>query len=345
MTKPLYQKIIDDLLQDIQSGRLLENAKVPTEKELSQIYNVSRITSKRALTELENKGLIYRIQGKGSYVRLQQPKKDRALRILFLIPFANDLSLGNFNDGLAPVTTKKHYEVILSSAEFLVNKTAADIVAEFDGMIYYAHNTEDFLDTLFELSFYQFPVIVLDKKIHDLSYPTIQSDNFAGGELATDYLAKQGHQRIAYIFGESTLPQSVRQRYLGYIHGTKQHKLAFHTTLSDLGAYNSLEILAYLQKNNVTAVVCENDLVAISLMNQAKQAGISIPDQLAIIGFDDIQAASLVDPPLTTIAQDFTTMGRLAGESLIEWIEQKIVPNDCQVPVKQKIRQTTKENL
>ena len=343
MTKPLYKKIIDDLLQAIASGKLPEHAQLPTEKELSQTYQVSRITSKRALTELENQGLIYRIQGKGSYVQTQRPKKKKAARILFLIPFLNDLSLGNFNEGLAPVTSEHQYEVIMSSAEFLINKQAEDIMADFDGMIYYAHNTEDFLDTLFELSIQQFPVIILDKKIHDLPYPTIQSDNFSGGEMATNYLATHGHQRIAYIFGESTLPQSVRQRYLGYIHATKEHHLSFHTALSDKAAISSEKTLEYLIENEITGVVCENDLVAISLMNQAKRANISIPAQLSVVGFDNIQAAALVDPSLTTIAQDFKGMGQLAGTMLIEWIEQQVIPTDQQIPVKQIIRHSTKE--
>jgi GntR family transcriptional regulator of arabinose operon len=343
MTKPLYKKIIDDLLQAIESGQLQEHAQLPTEKELSQTYQVSRITSKRALTELENQGLIYRIQGKGSYVQTRKPKKKNVARILFLIPFVNDLSLGNFNEGLAPITSEHHYEVIMSSTEFLINKQAADIMADFDGMIYYAHNTEDFLDTLFELSIQQFPVIILDKKIHDLPYPTVQSDNFSGGEMATTYLASLGHQRIAYIFGESSLPQSVRQRYLGYIHATKEQHLSFHTALSDKQAILGEQTVDYLLENAITGVVCENDLVAIALMNQIKRVNIAIPSQLSVVGFDNIQAASLIDPALTTIAQDFKGMGKLAGEMLIKWIEQQIVPTDQQVPVNQIIRHSTKE--
>ncbi|EOH96578.1 hypothetical protein UAY_02946 [Enterococcus moraviensis ATCC BAA-383] len=344
MSKPLYKKIIDDLLQAIETGQLPENAQLPTEKELSSTYDVSRITSKRALTELENLGLIYRIQGKGSYVQKRKPRKKKVARILFLIPFVNDSSLGNFNAGLAPVTSEHHYEVIMSSAEFLINKQAADIIEDFDGMIYYAHNTDDFLDTLFELSIQQFPVIILDKKIHDLPYPTVQSDNFSGGAMATNYLVDQGHQRIAYIFGEPTLPQSVRQRYLGYIHATKKKNLSFHTALTDKQAFLSADTIDYLNQNAITGVVCENDLVAISLINQAKRTNIDIPTQLSVVGFDNIQASALIDPPLTTIAQDFKGMGKLAGTLLIEWIENLVIPVDQQVPVKQIIRNSTKEN-
>lgn len=69
MTKPLYKQIIDDLVAAIESGQLPVGAKLPTEKELSLTYGVSRITSKRALTELETSGLITRTQGKEAMFR------------------------------------------------------------------------------------------------------------------------------------------------------------------------------------------------------------------------------------------------------------------------------------
>lgn len=84
--------------------------------------------------------------------------------------------------------------------------------------------------------------------------------------------------------------------------------------------------------------------MAISLINQAKRTNIDIPTQLSVVGFDNIQASALIDPPLTTIAQDFKGMGKLAGTLLIEWIENLVIPVDQQVPVKQIIRNSTKEN-
>lgn len=343
MTKPLYKQIIDDLVTAIERGQLPIGAKLPTEKELSLTYGVSRITSKRALTELEASGLITRTQGKGSYVQALKTKPSVTPKLLFLIPFANDLSLGNFNEGLAPVIAAHPYDVVLSSTEFLINKRAEDLMQEFAGMIYYAHQTDDFLDTLFELSLADFPVIILDKKIHDLPYPTIQSDNFSGGEMATTYLMNSGHQRIAYIFGETTLPQSVRQRYLGYLHATKTYQLPFHTARTDQAAFLSTHTMDYLLSNHITGVVCENDLVAINLMKQAKQAQVAIPEALSVFGFDNIQAASLVDPPLSTIAQNFERMGQLAGQLLIQWIEQGTQPEDQQIAVEKIIRYSTKE--
>lgn len=347
MNQPLYQQIFNDLQKAIADGSLPVDSQVPTEKELSQKYQVSRITSKRALTELEQLGLIYRVRGKGSFVKsssIEEAKETviKNSRILFLLPFLSDLSVGDFTKGLNPVMQENQLEVMMTTLDFLSNKTAKEIMQEFDGLIYYAFDVDQHLDLLFELSLKQFPVVILDKKIYELPFPTVLSDNFQGGALATSHLIAKGHQKIAYLFGEQTHPQSVRQRYLGYLEALDKAKLPFHTTLDAKGT--SLEtLLTYINEYQVSAFVCENDLVAIQTMNQLKQQGYRIPDDFSIIGFDDIQAAALVDPPLTTIAQDFHQLGELAGKALITWLTTKEIPSDISYPVSFIKRHSTKE--
>ena len=78
-------------------------------------------------------------------------------------------------------------------------------------------------------------------------------------------------------------------------------------------------------------------------MNYLKQHGYDIPNDFSVIGFDDIQAAALVDPPLTTVAQDFHKLGEIAGRSLIEWLQTKEIPADSSYPVSFIKRHSTKE--
>ncbi|WP_331836741.1 GntR family transcriptional regulator [Erysipelothrix piscisicarius] len=89
MTKPLYEKIKNDIQRDIMNGTLSVHSQLPTELELSTTYGVSRITSKRALNELEQDGLIYRVQGKGSFVAESNTKKtsEDVYDLLFMMPF------------------------------------------------------------------------------------------------------------------------------------------------------------------------------------------------------------------------------------------------------------------
>ncbi|OTP06816.1 GntR family transcriptional regulator [Enterococcus sp. 10A9_DIV0425] len=347
MDQPLYKKIFLALETAIKEGKLPVDSQVPTEKELSQQYNVSRITSKRALTELEQLGLIYRVRGKGSFVKaLTSDATDTNVtsqkRILFLLPYLSDLSVGDFTKGLNPVMQDNQFDVLMTTLDFLEKKKASDIMQEFDGLIYYAFQTDQHLDLLFELSLKDFPVIILDKKIYELPFPTVLSDNFQGGSLATRQLIESGHTNIAYLFGDKIHPQSVRQRYLGYLEALNQANLTFHSTLNDQETMEDV-LTTYIKDHQVTAFVCENDLVAIHAMKQLKQQGYSIPNDFSVIGFDDIQAAALIDPPLTTIAQDFHQLGKLAGETLITWLETKVKPEDITHPVTLIKRQSTKE--
>jgi GntR family transcriptional regulator of arabinose operon len=325
MKEPLYKKIYQELYDLIQSGVLAPDSKVPTEKELSEKYQVSRITSKRALTELEQNNLIYRIQGSGSFVRKQVPSQTKG-KVLFILPFANDLSLGNFTEGIYPMMQEKGFELMLTPVDYLEQTTAEALTEEFDGMIYYASNTSSNYDLLFELAAQQFPVVTLDKTLHEFAFPAVLADNFEGGQLATEHLLALGHQRIGYIFGDQHHPQSVRQRYLGYVDQLQSNQAPFRTKLDDSQALLASAV-AYIQENQLTAAVCENDLIAIELIRQLRQVGYQIPTDFSVIGFDDIQAAALVDPPLTTVKQNFAELGRLAGIKLIELIQKNSTKN------------------
>ena len=343
MSQPLYRKIYEDLEKAIKSDVFPSGSQLPTEKELSETYQVSRITSKRALTELEHAGFISRIRGKGSFVKdeLQKPVK-KANKILFILPFINDLYLGNFTEGISPIMQKNDSAILMTTIDYLNQKKADDIIQEFDGLIYYVQNQESYLDLLAELSFKDFPVILLDKKIYDLPFPTVLSENADGGLSSTQFLIQQGHKKIGYLFSHKARPQSVRQRYLGYIQAIKESELDFLTPIDDKQATND-HIVEYVTNHHLTALVCENDLTAITAMTLLKKANLSVPEDFSIIGFDNLQAASLVDPPLTTVAQNFRLIGETAGHYLINWIENDAVPEDTKIPVSLIKRQSTKE--
>lgn len=343
MNQPLYRKIYDDLEKAILSGEFPSGSQLPTEKELSDTYQVSRITSKRALTELEQSGFISRIRGKGSFVKNSSQKAaKKANQILFILPFVDDLSLGNFTEGITPIMQKYNSDILMTTLDYLNQKKADEITREFDGLIYYVQNPDSYLDFLAELSFENFPVILLDKKIYDVPFPVVISENAGGGFSATQFLIQQGHKRIGYLFSQEVHPQSVRQRYLGYIQAIKEAELNFLTSIDDKQATNA-SLIEYLNQHQVTALVCENDLTAITAMNQLKEAGFAIPKDFSIIGFDNLQAAGLVDPPLTTVAQNFKLLGETAGRYLINWIENNEIPEDTKIPVSLIKRHSTKE--
>lgn len=343
MSLPLYQQISDDLKQKIVTKTFKSGDQLPTEKELSETYSVSRITAKRALTELEQLGLVSRTRGKGTFVQELNKNHTKLLkRVLFIIPFEG-MSFGDFTQGLVPALKVENTTVFITYASYLKENTAEDIKENFDGLIYYPMYTEDYLDILLELSLQSFPVVLLDKQIYDLGFPCVSSDNFNGGEQAAQALLNLGHKRIAFVASNDTHhPQTTRNRYLGYVKVLKEQGIKFHTTLDD-SLYTESSVLELIHNEKVTGLICENDLVALQTMKTLQDSHFSVPNDISIIGFDDIQAASLSNPPLTTIAQDFIGMGRIAGELLLDWIKSGQTPKDVKVPINLIKRKTTEE--
>ncbi len=344
MVVPLYQKISDDLKDEITSKKIAVGEKLPTEMELSDSYHVSRITAKRALNELEQLGLVSRTRGKGSFVKDTTEENPLPLNkvILFILPFG-DLSFGNFNQGLVPFCKEAGYTVFITHADYLNETDASVIQQNFSGLIYYPMNTDEYLDKLCMLASLDFPIVVLDKKIHGLQLPCVQSDNAMGGYLATHHLIELGHQKIAFItLDEVHHPHTVRNRYLGYIQALAEAHLPYHTSFTDHEA-TSKNILEFVKNNEITGLICENDLIAIQCMNALQAANYIIPSDISIVGFDNIQASQLSNPPLSTIEQNFTELGIEAGQSLVNWVEKGEIPSDSKVAVKFIERNTTKE--
>ncbi len=145
---------------------------------------------------------------------------------------------------------------------------------------------------------------------------SVSVDNQHGGHLATEHLIKRGHRRIGYVAGPANHSDDA-ERMAGYCQALDEAGILFDPTLVVSGngrldgGERTLRTLAGLAEP-VTAVFCYNDMTAIGLLSAARRAGISVPENLAVVGFDDIPLAAHVYPPLTSIAQPQRDMGRQA---------------------------------
>ncbi|OPJ62752.1 GntR family transcriptional regulator [Clostridium oryzae] len=329
---PLYKKIEDDLKNKITTGELAPGDQIPTELELSVLYNVSRITSKRALSDLENEHLIYRIQGKGSFVSKSgklASGEQKSNDILFILPFPDNLGFGDYTKGIINCLKHTDYKLSIQPSAFINHDNLQSIICQYAGLILYPETSSSNLDTLFSIHLDEFPTVIIDKKLSGIDFNNVSADNFSGGYTAAEYLIKNNHTKIAFIAThEITHSTSVRDRYLGYLKAVHNYGLDFYskniypdvfdkTTLEDY----ITDFLKYVSKNHITSVIAENDLCAIHLMKLAKNMGFDLPKDLSIVGFDNIQASAFVEPALTTISQDFEKMGFLAAELLLKDIE------------------------
>lgn len=171
----------------------------------------------------------------------------------------------------------------------------------------------------------QVPLVAIDPHAGPGDLPSIESDNLAGGLLATRHLVELGHRRIAFLAGRPDL-ESSRLREAGYRQALVEAGLPVEDDLVRSGDYlretayrPALDLLS--RPDRPTAVFAGNDLSAIGVMDAAAQLGLDVPGDLSVIGFDDIPEAAQTTPPLSTVRQPIQEMGATAVRMLIALLD------------------------
>lgn len=367
--KPLYMVILEDLKARILNGEFKTDQQLPTEVELAEQSGVSRITSKRALIELEREGLIYRKRGSGSYVKKQendnQLPESTAMNsisnpnpiISMILPYlaTNELE---YIQGAADYLDSKGYYLSIHYSNWDKNKEKELLLRVpkigSRGIILYPMSTMINIDVLNALYWNNYPLIMIDQYIESLPVTSVVSDNLEGGYQATKKLIDLKHKRIAFVSSISIeYRSSVRDRYQGYCKALRDHHLPVDPDLIVTDFYEEADehedsnefyktMVSRLMDIGVTAIQVEHDHLAVDLLRSAIDMGIRIPDQLSIIGFDDHMISRLVEVPLTTISQDCTEIGRRAAELIVQQIEnQDNKEQQITVPVRLVERSST----
>jgi LacI family transcriptional regulator len=171
----------------------------------------------------------------------------------------------------------------------------------------------------------QFPYVLIDQSDPANQSHVVDSTNWQGAYEATQYLIGLGHERIGFITGLMTLNSAV-ERLEGYKAALLDHHLPFDPILVAPGDFwQPSGIVAAIRlldlSKRPTAIFASNDLSAFGAMEAIRDRGLDIPNDISIVGFDDMPQASLVYPRLTTVRQPLDQMGRVAARMLIEEIE------------------------
>ena len=169
------------------------------------------------------------------------------------------------------------------------------------------------------------PAVLVDSYAADNRYDSVVSDNFRGAYQAASYLIRRGHQHIGIV---GTLPHaypSIEERRRGFLQAVGEHKLPgpyfADCHLGDAEAGAALDALLR-RAPQITAVFCANDHVAVGVVHAARSMGLHLPNELSIVGFDDIDLSAQAQPPLTTMQVDKVNMGRMAVQLLANRVEQ-----------------------
>ncbi|WP_319468526.1 LacI family DNA-binding transcriptional regulator [uncultured Pseudodesulfovibrio sp.] len=202
---------------------------------------------------------------------------------------------------------------VLNTQALASHRVAGLIIAISTETTEYAH-----LDSLIRQGI---PLVQFDRVVEELSTSKVVIDDYRAAYEAVTHLAESGYRRIGHLAGQEGISLN-RNRYLGYRDALRDAGLAFEEKFHIHGGYREEDgragAEAYLALDELPeAILAINDPVAVGAFVRFKQAGVRIPDEVALVGFSDTPAAALIEPALTTVFQPAFEMGRTAAKLLL----------------------------
>lgn len=339
-TIPLHVQLLNELRHLILSGKAEPGSRLPSESEFQRGLEISRSTIRQALNNAETEGLIERVPGKGSFVRLTPMEQSTKNKLIGYITFDFHSEFqGQLLSGAESVIRKNGYRMLFCNSngnvdeeDKLLDQLVSDKVLGILMWPAYSSNTSRRLFQLADQQ--QVPIVLMDRTFEELNNDYIISDNFKGAYEAVNYLISLGHTQIVFLSRPILKLLPIAERLRGYrqamidnglrpldpwIVGAAEKESGYSLQLNGTVNREIEQIEDMLKsKNRPTAIFSMNDLMALEVSKAAKLVGLTIPSDISIIGFDDMDIVSYFDIPLTTVHQDTYYMGRRAAELLVE---------------------------
>lgn len=309
---------------------------------LSNSGNVKKETAEKVLEAI--KKLNYQPNLLARQLRRLETKT-----VLVVVPDITNTFFSKILRGIEQVAIENDYEVLLGDTGNSLEREKGylDILRQkkADGMILLTARLESHL--LEEIS-REFPVVLACEYLEGSDIPTVSIDNISSARKATEYLISLGHKRIGFLSGPMDVILS-RDRLKGFKQGMMQHDIAIEPNLIQEGdfsfesGFNLMTKLLALSEPP-TAVFASSDEMAIGAIKAIKAKGLKVPDDISIVGFDDIKFASIFEPALTTVSQPMFEIGQKAMELLIKLIQKdKLEKSQYILEDQLVIRETCKE--
>lgn len=333
--EPLYIQVANTIRQQILDGVWQDGDAIPPEKVLCAQFDIARGTMRQALQLLEGEGYLWREQGRGTFVRLPSHQNTDAhnRHLAFVVPYIRDSSVSTILVGFQQVAEKAGYSVVfnhvnndLQQQQDVINKLVQQGVS---GIVLYPVDSESVIG-IDRLVRSHYPIVLVDRYLKSLSTDYVMSDHFGGALRGVHYLLNQGHERVGFVTWLSPAV-SMDHRLLGYMQALREWEIPVDDGLicrvEGYPTINLTPLINYLQnESRPTAIFAANDQIAIALYRAAAAVGLRIPEDLSVVGFDNLDMSLHLDPPLTTVAQQFMTIGRQAAQVLLTRIRGEAAP-------------------
>ena len=282
--------------------------------------HVRPATRERVLQAMEQLGFVANRQA-----RSLAGGKSGAIGLL--VPDLGTGYIGEIIRGIDAELTLQELDLILYTTHRTASKEANYVANLAQGMVdglllVLPRNPADYVGTLTQRNF---PFVLIDHQGTGKEIPAVGATNWQGAFDATEHLLKLGHRRIGFITGSMDLG-CAQDRLAGYRAALRTHHVPYTEELVYEGTFFQPDgftgALALLDvPDPPTAIFASNDVMAMGAMDAIRQRGLRIPDDIAVLGFDDIPQAEMVRPALTTIQQPLEKMGRVATQMLLDLLE------------------------
>lgn len=324
-----------------------------TIKDIAKVAGVSHTTVSRALKRhpaisIETTERIQNIAQQMGYTPsavAQSLLARRTMTIGMVVTTIADPFITRVVEGVESVAQAANYSVFLATSHNNPNQEIAVVEMlhhrRVDAIIVTASRVGSLYTS--QLDKTQVPIVLINNQEEGEYLHSIGVDDVQGAQLAVEHLISLGHRRIGYL-GVNNRPRSNKRRLTGYQNALKQtgikfdpalifHPEADYTTRGQKG-------LPYFLSANATAIFCYNDLTAMGLIMACRQRNIAVPDQLSVVGFDNVEFSTYVTPPLTTIAQPRLILGQMAMKMTLSLLNDQDA-QDQVLPCELIVREST----
>ena len=343
-----YIRIAQYIKGMIQDNTLKPGDLLPSDEELINEFQVSSITVRKAMEYLVKDGFVYRVKGKGTYVAERDAVLPDQKMIYLIFDLAADLdaSLGKIVQGIHRYYKNREYQLIIEDRTFyeafMKGKKKWNQAA---GLILYP-NPESAGGEEYDLrKLYKAGInfVCIDRQTGNYPVNYVGANNHDAEYSLVQHLISLGHKRIGFLFEKPQI-SSEKERYLGYCDAMRDYGLGeFITPITKISELDNWQ--EDLKSGKFSAILCVNDYTASVLLKALRDMGIEVPKDISVAGFDDSDTYRYHQPSLTTVRQNFFSVGYESARILDKLIKGTISGyTKIYIPTELVIRESTGEN-
>ena len=353
---PLHKKIYEELREAIRSGEYQTGDRLPSEALLCQRFDASRITVAKAIQGLQRDGLVTRRAGSGTYIH--HGTTSERYQFGLLIPDLGSTEIFEpICQGIMRSPQAKSHSLIwghASADEQGREAAAAELCKQFvaqkvSGVFFAPLEYTDAKDLknqqiVAELRRAHIPVVLLDRcyKVYPQrsNLDRVGIDNHRASVVVTQHLWRQGARRIVFLSRKRSASTMI-ERVSGYEFALRECGSEYPGTAVYGDVSDPEFVQALLAREKPDGVVCGNDLTAARFMRTLIDLGVRVPDEIRLVGFDDVSYAKFLPVPLTTIHQNCSQIGEWAISLMLERMKKPERPGiDLLVPFELVVRES-----